>query len=253
MKLKILIAEDEKVTQAIYKKGLSENLFTMRLAENGQRALEEYKEWNPDILLLDYSMPLLNGYQVLRTIRETEGDKKVSIIMVTADSDKANIIACAKLGIHGYIVKPFKANELSAKIIQLYKTGTGNHDIEESRGGAQKMSRINNEDKNSQQPVTRLSNETYNNIKAPITSGAINGSQNPPAINNKDKDLQKTPTNAKDTPKSLKQPTTIRGVKDLQKPLATNKVVEDSQAVEHSSEDLDDENPYLDAILQGDN
>jgi CheY-like chemotaxis protein len=118
---KLLIAEDDKVTQALYKKGIPENLCTTKIVGNGQEAIDVYQEWQPDIILLDYSMPIVNGYQALKTIRGSEAGKKPTIIMVTSMADKDNIIACAQLGIQGYLVKPFRTDEIAVKIFQMHK------------------------------------------------------------------------------------------------------------------------------------
>ncbi len=118
---KILIAEDDKVTQALYTKGLPENICTSKIVANGAEAVSIFEKWQPDIILLDLNMPIVNGYQALKTIRASEAGKKTTIIMVTSTSDKDNIIACAQLGIQGYIVKPFKTKEIAQKILQLHK------------------------------------------------------------------------------------------------------------------------------------
>ncbi len=119
-KLKILIAEDEKTTQALYKKGISEKAHDMRIVGDGGRALEEYESWKPDVLVLDFTMPISNGYQVLKEVRENKNDSNITIIMVTSMSEKEEIVACAKLGIQGYIIKPFKVAELEQQIVKLY-------------------------------------------------------------------------------------------------------------------------------------
>ena len=123
-KLKILIAEDEKVTQAKYKLAFSEDLCDVRVTSNGQEALEVYGEWQPEIILLDFTMPVLNGYQVLKMIREK--DKETTIIMVTAITDKENIIACAKFSIQGYIVKPFSTKAIASKVFQFHNAKKSN-------------------------------------------------------------------------------------------------------------------------------
>ena len=118
--LKILVAEDEKVTQALYVKGLTEEYGELRIVSDGEQALSVYSEWKPDILLLDFSMPVLNGYQVLKEIRQAREDKQTAITMVTSMSEKEEIVACAQLGIQGYIVKPFKMADIGPKILGLY-------------------------------------------------------------------------------------------------------------------------------------
>ena len=119
-KPKILIAEDNKLTQVLYKQGLPAELCETQIVGNGEEALRVYNDWTPDIVLLDYSMPILNGYLALKTIREKVNDKKTTVIMVTSMNDKDHIIACAKIGIQGYIVKPFKTTEIAKKIFQLH-------------------------------------------------------------------------------------------------------------------------------------
>lgn len=126
--LKILIAEDEKVTQKIYQAALPEALCQHKIVGDGEEAIRAYDEWQPDVVLLDFGLPHLNGYQVLKTIRDERQDKSTVIIMVTGQSDKESIIACAKLGVQGYIVKPFVNKELAPKIVKIYK--------ESKKGGA---------------------------------------------------------------------------------------------------------------------
>ncbi len=120
-KPKILIAEDEQGTRKLYDLGLPDHLCERHLAVNGQEALDKYKELKPDILVLDISMPILNGYQVLKKIRTELGDKKTTVIMVTGSAEKDDIVACAKLDIQGYIIKPFKVQELAKAIFGYHK------------------------------------------------------------------------------------------------------------------------------------
>ncbi|MBI5557800.1 MAG: response regulator [Deltaproteobacteria bacterium] len=120
-KLKLLIAEDSKSMQNFYRTMLSADHYEQKIVPDGEQALEEYKAWRPDIILLDMNMPVMNGYQTLKTIRESCLDKSTTIIMVTSASEKHDIIACAKLGIQGYIVKPFKAEAINKAILQYHK------------------------------------------------------------------------------------------------------------------------------------
>jgi DNA-binding response OmpR family regulator len=120
MPLKILVAEDEKMIQKIYQASLPESLFLLKIVGDGEEAIRLYDEWQPDIIVLDCIMPLLNGFQVLKLIREERQDKS-TVIVVTGESDKDTIIACAKLGVNGYMVKPFVEEELAPKIFKIYK------------------------------------------------------------------------------------------------------------------------------------
>ncbi len=121
-KLKILLVDDSKVVMQIYKEALSDNLYEKRFAMNGQDALNFYRTWQPDLILLDIVLPVTTGYSALKEIRRIEKDTgtRTAIIMVTSLADKSDINDCARLGIQGYIVKPFQATELAAKIEHYY-------------------------------------------------------------------------------------------------------------------------------------
>lgn len=122
-KLKVLIAEDDKICQEIYKKALPGDTFDKRFVNNGLEALVIHKSWNPDILLLDILMPVKSGYETLKEIRELEEnfDKKTVIIMATSMTAKEDILDCLKIGIQGYIMKPFKTAEINTKILDYYQ------------------------------------------------------------------------------------------------------------------------------------
>ncbi len=122
-KLKILVADDDKTVQLLYQKGLPEDKFDIKIVGDGSEALETYNSWKPDIVVLDIMMPVKSGYKALKEIRESEEgkDEKTVVIMATAMADKNDIMDCLKLGIQGYMVKPFKHTEIAGKIIACYK------------------------------------------------------------------------------------------------------------------------------------
>lgn len=120
-KLKILIVEDSKSILALYNAGFADEVFDKRLVDNGSEALEVYRTWQPDIIVLDIMLPGMSGYAVLKEIREKIEDKATTIIMVTSMSSKDDIMDCVKLGVHGYIVKPFTHKEIADKILEYYK------------------------------------------------------------------------------------------------------------------------------------
>ena len=66
-------------------------------------------------------MPVMTGYSVLQEIRENAGDKKTTIIMSSSMSTKDDMRDCSKLGIQGYITKPFKYKEIGNTIIQCFQ------------------------------------------------------------------------------------------------------------------------------------
>lgn len=130
-KLKILIAEDDEITQKIYDRGLSDDHFEKRMADNGRDALEIYNKWNPDVVILDIMMPEMTGYEALKQIRkgdsakknagENEKQKRVAIIMATALRSEEDVRDCLKLGIAGYLVKPLNPYKLFSQVMDYYR------------------------------------------------------------------------------------------------------------------------------------
>lgn len=120
-KIRVLIAEDDKKMQMVYDMGLPSAIFEKRFANNGKEALEVYSSWNPEIIVLDIMMPVMSGYETLKTIRGEHKDMSTVIIMATSKAEKEDIVACMKHGIEGYIIKPFKWTEIADKILQCYR------------------------------------------------------------------------------------------------------------------------------------
>lgn len=122
-KLKILIAEDKRIDRVIYNKGLPDDVYEKKFAEDGEETVDKYQSWQPDIILLDLMMPQKSGFSVLQDIREWEknSNKKTAIIVATMLSKKEDIEDCARLGIQGYFIKPIKTADMNKKILNCYQ------------------------------------------------------------------------------------------------------------------------------------
>ena len=121
-KIKLLVAEDDKLLLELYEKRISDEKFEKRFAENGRQALEIYESWKPDVILLDIAMPIVSGFEVLKKIREIEiGWQSTAVIMATAMASKNDVKDCMKLGISGYLIKPIDFERLDEKIIGYYE------------------------------------------------------------------------------------------------------------------------------------
>jgi DNA-binding response OmpR family regulator len=119
-KIKILVVEDEHTTQLLYEKGLFNQIFDKKIVVSGKEAIVVYDEWHPDIIILDIYLPEMTGYQVLKKIRATIKDTKTTIVMATSLSGSEDVISCMKLGVEGYIIKPFSLQEIGIKILGYY-------------------------------------------------------------------------------------------------------------------------------------
>ena len=114
-KLNILIAEDEKLNQLIYKKQMAKFNHNYRIAENGFEAIEILQQENFDLILLDMQMPGMNGDEVLTKIRGEmpEPLRSIPVICVSATVNTNTIEALQKAGANGYLTKPYKEIELA--------------------------------------------------------------------------------------------------------------------------------------------
>lgn len=114
IKYRILLAEDEPINQALAVAILEDNNCQVTIANNGKEALEIQKENEFDLILMDIQMPVLDGIEATKAIREAEKGtgKHIPIIAQTAHAIKGDKERIIEAGVDDYITKPFKANEL---------------------------------------------------------------------------------------------------------------------------------------------
>ena len=117
-KLKVLLAEDDKATQKLYDRFLPEEIFDLRLVRTGGEALEIYRTWQPDVIILDLMLPEISGYSVLKEIREELDNKTIPIIISSSLSKRDDILSCARFGIQGYFTKPIIWKEIGLRVLE---------------------------------------------------------------------------------------------------------------------------------------
>ena len=113
-KMHILIAEDEKSLALSLQKSLMAEGFEASVVHDGQAVFDFLKEAEPDLIILDWRMPYVSGYEVCSTLRK-QGNH-IPIILLTALSDISNKIDALNAGADDYITKPFAFKELLARI-----------------------------------------------------------------------------------------------------------------------------------------
>ncbi|MCX8996660.1 PAS-domain containing protein [Rhizobiaceae bacterium BDR2-2] len=117
--LDILVAEDNEVNQIVFTQILQATGLSFRIARNGQEAVEIWRTDTPSMVLMDVSMPVMNGHQATRLIRrieEEEGLQRVPIIGVTAHALDRDRDLCLESGMDDYLSKPISPELLEAKI-----------------------------------------------------------------------------------------------------------------------------------------
>jgi two-component system response regulator ArlR len=115
-KTKILVIDDEPNIVQTLQDRLEMNEYRVFTAHNGRDGLEKFEREKPDVILLDVIMPIMDGLEMLETLRKRPDGQDVSIIMLTARSQTQDIARANACGIDDYIVKPFDLSELLAKI-----------------------------------------------------------------------------------------------------------------------------------------
>lgn len=112
-KYKVLAVDDEKRMVHFIQLNLEQDGFQVITAYNGKEALEQVRTQLPDLVLLDIMMPDINGFEVLKKIREVSS---IPVIMLTAKGEEDDRIQGLELGADDYITKPFSPRELVSRI-----------------------------------------------------------------------------------------------------------------------------------------
>lgn len=115
--MRILIIDDSKTMRNIQKSTLATLGHTeIEEACDGQDAMSRVNAFNPDLILCDWNMPVMDGITFVKTYR-SQG-KKVPIIMVTTEAEKTRVVEAIKAGVNNYVVKPFTPESLTQKITE---------------------------------------------------------------------------------------------------------------------------------------
>ena len=109
----ILIVEDDRTIAGAMKNHIEAWGFNAHCAENFRNIMEEFADFNPQLVLLDISLPFFNGYHWCSEIRKVS---KVPIVFISSASDNMNIVMAMNMGGDDFIAKPFDLNVLTAKI-----------------------------------------------------------------------------------------------------------------------------------------
>ena len=119
-----LVVEDDQIVIMLLEHLLARRGFSVRTARDGRAALDliESLPAPPELVLLDVMLPYLDGFELIRRIRQNAAWSGVPIIMLTAKSQEQNIVRALDSGANDYVVKPFRPEELMARIRRFAKT-----------------------------------------------------------------------------------------------------------------------------------
>ncbi|MBN1571529.1 MAG: response regulator [Acidobacteria bacterium] len=116
MNKKVLAIDDSKTLRMIIGKHLTPFGVEVIQAENGEQGITRARETSPDVILLDYNMPVLDGYHTLIELKTDPALKAIPVVMLTTETVKETVLKLAKLGLKDYIAKPFTRDVLLQKL-----------------------------------------------------------------------------------------------------------------------------------------
>lgn len=116
MRYKLLSVDDSKTVRIIIKKAFKNYDCDILEASNGVEGLALAAKEPPDVILLDVTMPVMDGVEMLTKLKADPALKAIPVVMLTAEGGKDNVLKIAKIGVRDYIVKPFKEDVLVQKV-----------------------------------------------------------------------------------------------------------------------------------------
>lgn len=114
-----LIVDDSSVVRKVARSILEDMDLVIDEAEDGQEAYEKCQAEMPDIILLDWNMPVMSGLEFLKRLRTYEGGQSPKVVFCTTENDIGHIAMAMKAGANEYIMKPFDREILEAKFHEI--------------------------------------------------------------------------------------------------------------------------------------
>ena len=110
-----LVVDDSSVIRKVARRILEGLSFEITEAEDGEQALDQCRRELPDAILLDWNMPVMDGYDFLKALRRLPGGDKPKVVFCTTENDVAHIARALHAGANEYIMKPFDKDIVTAK------------------------------------------------------------------------------------------------------------------------------------------
>ena len=121
-KKRILVIEDEAHIADGIRLNLSLQGYGVKIAQDGIAGLELWRSWEPDLIILDIMLPMIDGFSILKTIRKE--DEKIPVLILSARGDTKDKVKGLKYGVDDYLSKPFDLEEFLLRIKRLLKKKT---------------------------------------------------------------------------------------------------------------------------------
>ncbi|MFC6638267.1 phosphate regulon transcriptional regulatory protein PhoB [Sulfitobacter sp. JBTF-M27] len=112
----VLLVEDEPAQREVLAYNLEAEGYAVSRAENGEEAMLQVAEITPDLVILDWMMPLMSGIEVCRQLKTRDDTKNIPVIMLSARSEEVDAVRGLETGADDYVVKPYSLRELMARV-----------------------------------------------------------------------------------------------------------------------------------------
>jgi two-component system sensor histidine kinase/response regulator len=166
-KSRILIVDDAVDTVELLKKRLRFEGYDTAEAYDGEEALKQVAEYNPDLIILDVMMPKLGGYEVCQRLKSNENTKYIPILMLTAKSEVEDKVKGLDIGADHYLAKPFNYKELSARVRSLVAVKAAREKLvkeEKSKALERMMEEVEHEIRNPLTSIGGFARRVYNRL-----------------------------------------------------------------------------------------
>ncbi len=127
----ILVIEDEVHIADGIRLNLSIQGYQVKIAVDGLEGLEQWRSWKPDLIILDIMLPMIDGFSILKTIRQS--DEKIPVLILSARGDTKDKVKGLRYGVDDYLSKPFDLEEFLLRVERLIKKKTWYEDGEKDK------------------------------------------------------------------------------------------------------------------------
>lgn len=118
-KKRVLVIEDEAHIADGIRLNLNLQGYEVAVAPDGIEGLEKWRSWNPDLIILDVMLPMIDGFSILKTIRQE--DEKIPVLILSARGDTRDKVKGLRYGVDDYLSKPFDLDEFLLRVARLIK------------------------------------------------------------------------------------------------------------------------------------
>src|ERR1700732_1128797 len=158
-KLKVLVADDSPVYRKLVEQSLVHDHYAVLLAKNGQQAMDLFAKHQPALVITDWTMPDISGVELCQRIRRDYQQFYAYIILLTANTDKEEVIEGLAAGADDYLTKPFHPGELQARVRVGRRIADLHHQLQAKNHQLQEMALTD--------PLTGLPNRRAIDVWAP--------------------------------------------------------------------------------------